>query len=240
MADSASLAVINEEIAQKNAQKARLNEEKTTLQARIAAIDLEIANIDAAINDLQVTAGTINPVPTIAGLDLTEVILESTGNSLTVDGTGFVNGETEILLNGSAQATTFISGTQVSCSIPDAMAQVIGAITVQVRNPSPGGGTSATVNLQVVYGSPTLLTVVPNSLPEGSPDTLITCTGSNFYDDSVVYFNNAPFSTALVSGDLQATVPASALATAGIPVTVRVENPTPGGGASASLVITVT
>lgn len=239
MADAPSLGVINEKILQLSAEKTRLEASKSTLESRITLIDDRIAVIDSTINDLQATSGAINTVPAITNLDLSSVVKDSTGNTLTVYGTGFLDPDTVILLNGLSQSTTYVSSTELTCSIPDALAQTIDTIEVQVYTPAPGGGTSSILNLQVVYGAPSLNVITPNDIPEGSVDQSVTLEGINFYDESEVLLNGVSYTPTLVLGDLVVDVPDALLTTAGVPVTVVVRNPTPGGGSSAAMLITV-
>ncbi|HET7841398.1 MAG TPA: VCBS repeat-containing protein, partial [Terriglobia bacterium] len=61
--------------------------------------------------------------------------------TLTVNGTGFVNGAT-VNWNGTALATTFVSSSQLTATVPAAHTALIGTATVTVINPGPGGGAS--------------------------------------------------------------------------------------------------
>ena len=85
----------------------------------------------------------LNPVPVLGGIAPSSV---STGSfALTVTGSGFVNGA-QVLLSGSALATTFVSSNQLTAAGTAASA---GAFTVAVMNPNPGSATSGSQNLQV-------------------------------------------------------------------------------------------
>lgn len=240
MAESSTQTTLSSAIAQKQARKTALLAEKTTLEARIDVIDAAVAALDAEINDLQTTTGSIHEVPTLTALNLVTIILESTGNTLTVTGTGFDAAYTKIAINGTVVTpTTVASATSASCDIDDVLAQTIQTLSITVVNTAPGGGTSAALNLPVVYGAPTLTLLNPDSVVSPAGDTLVTLTGVNFYDDSDVYVNGVLTASSLAGSDLQVTVPGSALATAGIPVSIFVRNPTPGGGSSETLLITV-
>jgi PKD repeat protein len=82
--------------------------------------------------------------PTITSLRLTPGPGE--GFTLTVFGTGFVNGGT-IFVNGVAYAAIFISPTRVSVALPDEAIPANGSITVTVTNPGPTGATSNAASL---------------------------------------------------------------------------------------------
>jgi len=77
---------------------------------------------------------------------------------------------------------------------------------------------------------PTIAQLTPPSTAAGSSDFTLTVQGTNFVSKAVVNFNGTPMTTTFVSSTkVTATIPASAVATAGtVPVTVT--NPgTPGG-----------
>ncbi len=89
----------------------------------------------------------LNPVPVLGGIAPPSV---STGSfALTVTGSGFVNGA-QVLLSGSALATTFVSSNQLTATGTAASA---GTFAVAVMNPNPGSATSGSQNLQVTSAS---------------------------------------------------------------------------------------
>jgi hypothetical protein len=72
----------------------------------------------------------------------------SAGFTLTVNGTGFVSGAV-VNWNGSARATTFVSGTQVTAAILASDVATAQTAVVTVTNPAPGGGVSNPIFFQV-------------------------------------------------------------------------------------------
>src|SRR5262252_1537324 len=64
--------------------------------------------------------------------------------TLHVSGTNFVSGAA-VRWNGSALATTFISSSELSATVPAGNVASLGTATVTVLNPSPGGGVSNAV-----------------------------------------------------------------------------------------------
>ncbi|HLK04879.1 MAG TPA: FG-GAP-like repeat-containing protein [Candidatus Acidoferrum sp.] len=68
--------------------------------------------------------------------------------TLTVNGTGFVSGAT-VEWNGSARTTTFVSGSQLTATIPSTDITTAGTAMINVLNPAPGGGISNTVFFEV-------------------------------------------------------------------------------------------
>jgi len=63
------------------------------------------------------------------------------GFTLTVTGTGFVSGAT-VNWNGSPLATTYVSGSRLTASVPASDVAKAGTASVTVVNPGPGGGSS--------------------------------------------------------------------------------------------------
>ena len=95
------------------------------------------------------------PVPTITGLNPSSAAVGGPAFTLTVNGTGFVSGSV-VRWNGSARATTYVSDTRLTASIPAADIAAVGPANVTVFNPAPGGGTSntaafGTVEQQYIY-----------------------------------------------------------------------------------------
>jgi hypothetical protein len=89
-----------------------------------------------------------NPVPSISSVSPNPALALASSYTLTVNGTGFVRGSV-IQIDGAAQTTTFVSATQVQAKVSGGLL-AIGIHTVTVFNPTPGGGTSNSVNLTVV------------------------------------------------------------------------------------------
>jgi dienelactone hydrolase len=90
-----------------------------------------------------------NPVPLInQPLVPDAAVPGGKGFTLTVNGTGFVSGST-VNWNGSALATTFVSGSQVTATVPASNIGKRGTASVTVSSPGPGGGTSNIVFLPI-------------------------------------------------------------------------------------------
>ncbi len=86
---------------------------------------------------------------------------------------------------------------------------------------------------------PVLQSLAPVQAPAGNPALVLTLTGKGFVDSSKVFFGTLALATRWKSAaELQADVPASALATPGT-VQVTVQNPAPAGGTSNALPFTV-
>ncbi len=88
----------------------------------------------------------VNSIPVLNSASPTQALAGATA-PITLKGTGFVS-TTVILVNGVAVPTAFQSGTSVIAQIP-AAAGSSGNLAVQAQNPSPGGGTTATMQLPI-------------------------------------------------------------------------------------------
>src|SRR5438876_735847 len=82
-----------------------------------------------------------NPVPTTTSISPTCIAAGSADFILTVNGTKFVSTST-VNWNGAPLATSFVSSTQLTATVPASLVATAGTASVTVANPSPGGGTS--------------------------------------------------------------------------------------------------
>ena len=191
-----------------------------------------------------VNAATVNnPVPTVTTLQPSSVTAGAGATTLTINGTNFISSSV-VNFNGTARTTTYISATQVKAALFATDVAAAGTFPVTVTNPTPGGGTSNSVNFTVNAATvnnpvPTITTLQPASVNAGVGATTLTITGTNFVSNSVVNFNGTAKATTFVSAtQLTAALLATDVATAGtFPVTVT--NPTPGGGTSNAVNLTV-
>jgi FG-GAP-like repeat len=183
------------------------------------------------------------PPPQISSISPTSVAAGSPSFTLTINGANFVPGS---MLNviGTVQSVTFTNATQVTATIPAAIVAAVGSVSLSITNPLdgagyPSGGTSSTVTLEVLTANsqPTIGTLSPASTTVGGPNFPLTLTGTGFTPSSIVTFGSATVSSAFQSPTtLTASIPASAIATAGTPY-VTVVNP--GGKPSVVLTFTV-
>ena len=100
-----------------------------------------------------------NPVPGLTSFDPISVSPGSPAFTLTVIGNNFVNGSV-IRWNNSDRATTYISATQLTATIPASDLASNCPVNVSVFNPSPGGGLSNSL-LFAVGTKPITVTVNP-------------------------------------------------------------------------------
>jgi hypothetical protein len=166
----------------------------------------------------------------------------------TVNGNGFTtNSQILFTIGGTPTtlATTFVSATQLTASIPSAQLQSPGVAQVSVKDMAQ---TTASLPFPVLALPPTLTSVAPATAPVQSPvpstSASITVTGTNFTPNSTVILNpffNGPGgklklpTTFQSSTSLTATIPASALGPFGSTNDFAVSTPPPGGGLSNSV-----
>ena len=115
-----------------------------------------------------------------------------------------------------------------------------GAILLLTAACGGGGSSSGGGGGGVQNPVPTISSISPSTAQAGSRAFTLTVTGSNFISNSVVQWGSASKTTTFVSStQLTASITAADIASAGI-VGVKVFNPAPGGGSSATLSFTIT
>ena len=166
---------------------------------------------------------TISPRPTITGLTPNSSSAGAPAFTLTVTGTGFVNGAV-VVWNSTNLPTTFVSATQLTAQVPAGLTASPGTATITVVN--AGGATTAGAAF-TVGAAPSISTINPQSTTAGAPAFLLTITGSGFVTGSAVQVNGQVVATNFVAANqLTATVPANLLTNAGS-ASVSVVNPGP-------------
>jgi Bacterial Ig-like domain (group 3) len=113
------------------------------------------------------TTVTNNPVPSISSLSPTQAAAGSAGQTLTVNGSGFID-TTSVTYNGTIHTATLNSASQLSIQLTTADITSTGTFPVIVTNPSPGGGSSSPVDFSVVTGTPTGTFTVTVTASSGS------------------------------------------------------------------------
>ena len=183
-----------------------------------------------------------NPVPSIASLNPTTVAAGGPAFTLTVNGSGFIQASV-VNFNGNAKATTFVSASQLTATIPASDIAASGNSNVTVTNPAPGGGTTSNFTFTISSAAnpaPTLASISPTSGALGQGVSL-TLNGTNFISSSVVNFGGNANTGGVVSNGgntLTIAIPAGQLVAAGS-LNVTVTNPTPGGGTTGAQSFTV-
>lgn len=99
--------------------------------------------------------------------------------TLTVNGTGFVSGAS-VKWNSAALATTFVSSSQVTATVPASDIATAGTAAVTVANPAPGGGVSNVMYFNVAKQAASL---VFSSLYSSSPGSGYAMIAADFNGD---------------------------------------------------------
>jgi len=102
----------------------------------------------------------VNPNPVISAVSPPVLVAGSTTTaSIRVSGSGF-DSASQVLVNGSGRPTTFGGSTTLDAQLASGDLAAAGTYPVQVVNPTPGGGTSATL----------FFSIVPSSTGAGLPE----------------------------------------------------------------------
>lgn len=188
-----------------------------TLPSRTAGTySVVLTNSDSQSATLT-NAYTYQAAPTISGISPISGSITG-GNTLTINGTGFVTGLTVSVGGTPCTSPTRVSATQATCVMP---AKTAGPYAVVLSN---ADGQSATRNNGYTYigPAPTLTAVTPNAgaLAGG---TSVSITGANFVSGATVTFGtSAATSVSVVNSALITCVTPSRAAGS---VTVSVTNP---------------
>src|SRR5262249_38819828 len=137
--------------------------------------------------------------------------------------------------------TRFVSDTMVQAAVPYANVAAPTTANITVFNPTVGGGggVSNAVPFVVTNAQPVLSGLTPTSVTAGGPDFGLVVQGEGFCSASLVTWNGSPRVTTFNAHNaLTVKITAADIATAGS-AQVVVVNPTPGGGASAPLTLTI-
>ena len=107
---------------------------------------------------------------------------------------GFVTG-VMVTFGGVALSTTLNSPTSVTAVIPAAKLVTAGSFDVAVKNPTPGGGTSAAIAFTVSNPNVTVTSISPTNALVGSAAFTLTVNGTGFVAASKILFNGAAITT---------------------------------------------
>jgi hypothetical protein len=180
----------------------------------------------------------VNPLPMITSVSPASIPAGSPSTSLDIVGTNFLP-STTVSWNNASLASTFISSTELSATVPVTSLAAGAAASITLSNPAPGGGVSAPFTLQVVNPKPALTSILPGNVAVGKAAT-ITLTGSGFETNSVVQWNGSDRPTTFVSAtSLQVALSAADLMNSGTGK-LLVTNPAPGGGSTSPSTLNVT
>ena len=193
----------------------------TTLTATIPASALrsagpasvQVADSKGAGHSLPQPFTVSPPVPILTGLSPGTATTGMATFLMTVNGANFVTGVT-VLWNGAPLATTFVSATQLTASVPAALVQAMGSAAIAVSN--SGGAVSNSLSFTINLPPPTISALSPASATAGASPFTLTITGTNYAAGVVVHWNELPLATTLVSAtQVTAFVPTNLFEVAG-------------------------
>jgi hypothetical protein len=96
-------------------------------------------------------AGT---TPAISALNPTDATAGGAAFTLTINGANF-NSNAQVNWNGSAQTTAYVSGNQLTASVPASLIMDSGSVSITVTNPgNPGTGVYGTGATQAATSNP--------------------------------------------------------------------------------------
>ena len=185
--------------------------------------------------------GEPNPVPKIASLSPSAAILGGAAFTLTIHGSNFIEGA-NVYWNNKVYKPTSISATQIEVLVPAIDIRAGGEASVSVYNPTPGGGQSNIIKLRIASPSPIpqMLSISPSTVMAGRDRFTLIVNGADFTSSSVVEVNGSERVTTYRSPtQLTALITDVDISNPGV-LQVGVKTPLPGGGASATLPLTVT
>jgi 6-phosphogluconolactonase (cycloisomerase 2 family) len=180
-----------------------------------------------------VTLTIVPSIPPLAvsNISPTSITAGGPGFTLTVNGSGFVQGS-QVSFNLNKVSTTFVNSTQLTASIPASAIAIAGNPYVIVTNPD--GFASVPLTFTVNNPQP-----VGGSVSAGANALTLNVTGTGFTPSSIVLVNGASRVTTYISSTLlHATILPSDLAQGGT-LNITVMNPPPGGGITAVISFTV-
>ena len=232
----------------------KLASRRVCLLGRVVGLALAVLAMMAAVLAPCALAGTgaqspslalpsvldvLGAVPDVVGLSPSQVQCGEPAFTLTVIGTGFVEGSV-VLWNGSPRDTGVVSASVLTATVLDSDVSAPGVAYVSVINPQPGGGQSAGARVFTILAkAPEITGISPQTVWSGGGDFELSVAGEFFGDTSVVQVAGVDASTTVVSSQrLQAVVPAKLVRYAAS-LSVRVYTPPPGGGLSELLFLEV-
>ena len=210
----------------------------TQLQATIpisliaSGVNLVVTVVNGSVSSDPAAASAsftvTNPAPTIASIMPASALIGSNGQNVTITGTGFVP-TSAVNVNGVAHTATFSSSTQITVALTAPDLSSAGTLNLVAVNPAPGGGSSSATPFTVSNPIPSITSVLPTSVTEGSAGFTLDVKGSGFVVGSTVFWNKTALSSTLVSpAEMTAAVPATLLAVSSSNQ-ISVVTPAPGG-----------
>ncbi|BDI28913.1 hypothetical protein CCAX7_009640 [Capsulimonas corticalis] len=210
----------------------------SSLTAVIPAADLAAAT-SANITVSDPDAGVSNALPFTVTAPTALSLSPNSANSgdpdftLTVNGANFL-ANSAIKWGDTILATTLVSSSKLSATIPAALVSAPGSVSVTVTTPIKGAAiATAALTFTVNASVPTITALTPSSEIAGDPGFMLSVTGARCLPGATINWNGAPLPTTFVSSSLlTASVSADKIANSG---TASITLSNPGAAPSAAL-----
>lgn len=137
---------------------------------------------------------TVVNAPVISALDPAAVVEGSPDFTLTVTGSGFISGAAA-KLGANALPTEFHGALELTAQVTAAQVAAVGTLNVTVSNPA--GTASNSEPLQVI-AAPTISSITPATLAQGSSAFTLVIRGTGFVSGSVVELDGSALNTTFV------------------------------------------
>lgn len=188
-------------------------------------------NISVTLRQPPATLVSLSPSSAIAGSPSLTVAL--TGSYFTPTAVVYINGYYPV-------TTTFVSSTSIQFTVPATYLANASSLSIIVRDPAALNVPSNALMFPINNPVPVLNSILPSSITAGTPNFILTLTGSNFLTSSTILVNGTATQSESYTTPTSATVviPASAVSAVGT-LSIAVQNPAPGGGISASQTLNV-
>jgi hypothetical protein len=158
------------------------------------------------------TLTIVQPPPTVTSLNPANAVAGGTDLLLAINGTNF-DAASIASWGSTALATTLISSTQLTATVPAVLTANVGTGSVSVHT---DGGSSSSLVFTINPPPPTVTSLSPTSASAGSAAFTLTVNGTNFTATSTAKWNSTSLTTTYVSAtQLTATVPANLFPYAG-------------------------
>lgn len=181
------------------------------------------------------------PLPVLTDVSPSLIVAGSGVTTLTLKGSGFVR-SSQARWNDSDRATHYQDEHTLAVDLLATDVATLASAKITVVNGPPGGGTSGSMTVAVGYPVPKIVSITPSSVPMqplfGSA-TSITITGSGFVNGSAVRLGTNTIPPLSVSPtQIVANISSYYLEKPGT-LALTVVNPSPGGGSSNAVDLSV-
>lgn len=155
--------------------------------------------ISSSPASIPITLVVGQPASQLYGLTPSSVVAGAPGFVLSVSGADFQN-DSQVLWNGSARPTTYVSSSQVTAQIAPEDVAASGTVNVQV---STGGALSTTLPFTITpLPAFSFDQVSPRTITAGAGPFYISAIGNGFTSSTAISWNGTTLTTTYVSGKL--------------------------------------